>query len=71
MMCLGLYSCYILSNNFVAIINFIIELPNIYCIIPIWIPSCLIILSNDVHANPGPNNVNNKTFSFCNWNCNP
>ena len=47
-----------------------IELPNIYFIIPICIPSCLIILSNDVHVNPGPNNVNNKTISFCNWNCN-
>ena len=25
--------------------------------------------SNDVHVNPGPNNVN-KVFSLSNWNCN-
>ena len=62
MMCLFFYSCYILSDNFVAIINFMIELSTIYFIIPIWIPSCLIILSNVVHVNSGPNNVITKRF---------
>ena len=47
-----------------------LKLPNIYFIMSIWIPSFLIILSNDVHVHPGPNNNNNKNFSFCNWNCN-
>ena len=68
MICLGFHSCYIISFNVLPIINFIIKLPNICFIIPIWIPSFLKILSNNVHVNPGPNN--NKTFSFCNWNWN-
>ena len=29
----------------------------------------MLIHSNDVHVNPGPNNFN-KVFSFCNWNFN-
>ena len=29
----------------------------------------MLIHSNDVHVNPGPNNFN-QVFSFCNWNCN-
>ena len=68
MMCLSSHSCYILSDNFLTFINFMIELPNIYFIIPIWIPSFLVIY--DVYVNPGSNNIYNKNFSFCNWNCN-
>ena len=52
------------------LVMFGLKLPNIYFIMSIWIPSFLIILSNDVHVHPGPNNNNKKTFSFCNWDCN-
>ena len=44
-------------------------MPNFVFVIPIWLPSLVIIHSNDVHVNPGPNN-SNKVFSFSNWNCN-
>ena len=51
------------------IINFLTTIPNFVFLIPIWLPSLVIIQSNDVHVNPGPNN-SNKAFSLCNWNCN-
>ena len=51
------------------IIHFLTTIPNFVFLIPIWLPSLVIIQSNDVHVNPGPNN-SNKVFLFCNWNCN-
>ena len=33
-----------------------------------WLPIVLIILSNDIHLNPGPDNKNN--FNFMAWNLN-
>ena len=39
-----------------------------------WLPFLLIIWSNDVHINPGPEHVTNNSssghLSFCNWNLN-
>ena len=35
---------------------------------PPWLPAILIMLSNDVHQNPGP--FHNSYFKFMNWNCN-
>ena len=66
---IGFQSYYILYTNFSSIINFLITTPNFVFIIPIWLFSLVLIHSNDVHINPGPNNFN-KVFSFCNWNCN-
>ena len=66
---IGFQSYYILYTNFSSIINFLITMPNFVFIIPIWLSSLVLIHSNDVHVNPGPNNFN-KVFSFCNWDCN-
>ena len=35
---------------------------------PQWLSCILILLSNDVHQNPGP--YSNSYFNFMNWNCN-
>ena len=35
--------------------------------VPHWLPIILIILSNDVHLNPGPQ-FQNKVFNFMPWN---
>ena len=35
-----------------------------------WLQLLLILLSNDVHQNPGPNVIHNSYFTFMNWNCN-
>ena len=37
--------------------------------IPSWLPLFLILLSNDIHVNPGPH-FNNSFFNFMNWNLN-
>ena len=37
--------------------------------VPFWLPLILILLSNDVHLNPGPNFQNN-CFNFMPWNVN-
>ena len=37
--------------------------------VPHWLPIILIILSNDVHLNPGPQFQNNF-FNFMSWNVN-
>ena len=69
LICLGFHFYHILYTNYLPILNFILNVLNIVFIIPIWIPSFLIIISNDVHVNPGPTNNKNQV-SFCNWNCN-
>ena len=69
-MCVGFHLCHFCHTNCLPIILTILNLPNLFFIIPTWIPCFLIIISNDVHVNPGPNNINNNIFSFCNWNCN-
>ena len=38
-------------------------------IVPDWLPVVLLILSNDVHLNPGPHFQNN-VFNFMSWNTN-
>ena len=38
--------------------------------IPVWVPSLLILLSEDVHKNPGPIGYHDSFFKFCNWNLN-
>ena len=37
--------------------------------VPLWLPTILILLSNDIHLNPGPNFQNNL-FNFTSWNLN-
>ena len=37
--------------------------------VPLWLPTILILLSNDVHLNPGPHFQNNF-FNFMSWNLN-
>ena len=37
--------------------------------IPSWLPTFLVILSNDIHVNPGPH-FHNRFFNFMNWNLN-
>ena len=37
--------------------------------IPSWLPLFLVLLSNDIHVNPGPH-FNNSFFNFINWNLN-
>ena len=37
--------------------------------IPSWLPMFLIILSNDIHVNPGPH-FHNSFLNFMNWNLN-
>ena len=38
--------------------------------IPLWLPIFLIIFSNDIHVNPGPQFHNSFFFNFMNWNLN-
>ena len=35
--------------------------------VPNWLPIILILLSNDIHMNPGPH-FDNNSFSFMSWN---
>ena len=58
---IGFQSYDILYANYMPIINFLTTIPNFVFLIPIWLPSLVIIQSNDVHVNPGPNN-SNKVF---------
>ena len=37
--------------------------------VPLWLPTILISLSNDIHSNPGPHFQNNF-FNFMSWNLN-
>ena len=37
--------------------------------VPLWLPIILILLSNDIHLNPGPHFQNNL-FNFMSWNLN-
>ena len=37
--------------------------------LPLWLSICLIILSNDIHVNPGPQ-FHNNFLNFMNWNLN-
>ena len=37
--------------------------------VPLWVPTILILLSNDIHLNPGPHFENNF-FNFMSWNLN-
>ena len=37
--------------------------------VPLWLPTILILLSNDIHLNPGPHFQNN-VFNFMSWNLN-
>ena len=38
--------------------------------VPLWLPTILILLANDIHLNPGPHFKNNFFFNFMSWNLN-
>ena len=39
--------------------------------VPFWLPILLILISNDIHLNPGPpSHLQNNFFNFMNWNLN-
>ena len=39
--------------------------------VPYWVPMLLILMSNDIHLNPGPQpNLHNSCLNFMNWNLN-
>ena len=39
--------------------------------VPFWVPMLLILMSNDIHLNPGPQtNLQNNCLNFMNWNLN-
>ena len=39
--------------------------------VPFWLPILLILISNDIHMNPGPpSHLQNNFFNFMNWNLN-
>ena len=37
--------------------------------VPLWLPIILVLLSNDIHSNPGPR-LQNNSFNFMSWNLN-
>ena len=38
--------------------------------VPYWLPILLILISNDIHLNPGPSTHLQNNFNFMNWNLN-
>ena len=38
--------------------------------VPYWLPILLILISNDIHLNPGPSTYLQNNFNFMNWNLN-
>ena len=63
-----------LSNTVGCDIISILALQNCFIysskMMPSWLLLLLILLSNDVHQNPGPINIRNSYLTFMNWNCN-
>ena len=68
---ISLYIFYLSSSlvsNFVSLLTFHICCFSFTKRCPYWLATLLILLSNDVHQNPGP--IQNSYFSFMNWNLN-
>jgi hypothetical protein len=86
-LCLRSWTCTIILNNLIFISGFLIAKKVILCtfnkilspkyhsheVNAIWIFCLLLLLSHDVHPNPGPNSnseFSSGFLSFCNWNLN-